>query len=605
MKSIRQSLLAKVGTALAVAVISSAALSADVTHERLVNSEREPQNWLNHHGNYEAHRFSGLDQVNKSNVKNLKVAFTWAMGGTQGGGKDVLVYPFAGLEGTPVAEDGFLYLTTGWGVVTKLDVRGGVPRQVWKYDPAPDRDYATTVACCGINNRGAVLTGNLVISIVIDGRVLALNKTDGSKVWEVQVADPGNAEVFTGAPLIVKDMIVTGMAGAEFGVRGWIEALDIKTGKRRWRTYTIPGPGEPGHETWKDTHGAWKTGGGTTWVTGSYDPELNLIVWGTANPGPDWDNAYRPGDNLWTDSTIALDADTGKIKWGFQHTPNDPYDYDSIGENTFVDTNINGKFVRSTIHSNRNGFTYALDRKTGEFLWGTQFVDKLNWTPGLDAKGKPLAYNPKVDVQTYAKGTAAARGTATKGRGTVDGVLEPGHMGGKNWPPTAYSPHTGLYYIPTIEGCNKAFAEVTVAGAHKPRDLFLGGAPFTTFEDANCGRISGSITAIDVSNGKVAKKHWTKHPQLGGLMATAGGLVFAGYAEGQVVALDADTLEEVWRFETGSAINAPPMSFMADGKQYIAIEVGLGGAWPQWFVSATPELKSQVPSNMLYVFALP
>ena len=605
MKSIRQSLLAKVGTALAVAVISSAALSADVTHERLVNSEREPQNWLNHHGNYEAHRFSGLDQVNKSNVKNLKVAFTWAMGGTQGGGKDVLVYPFAGLEGTPVAEDGFLYLTTGWGVVTKLDVRGGVPRQVWKYDPAPDRDYATTVACCGINNRGAVLTGNLVISIVIDGRVLALNKTDGSKVWEVQVADPGNAEVFTGAPLIVKDMIVTGMAGAEFGVRGWIEALDIKTGKRRWRTYTIPGPSEPGHETWKDTHGAWKTGGGTTWVTGSYDPELNLIVWGTANPGPDWDNAYRPGDNLWTDSTIALDADSGKIKWGFQHTPNDPYDYDSVGENTFVDTSINGKFVRSTIHSNRNGFTYALDRKTGEFLWGTQFVDKLNWTPGLDAKGKPLAYNPKVDVQTYAKGTAAARGTATKGRGTVDGVLEPGHMGGKNWPPTAYSPHTGLYYIPTIEGCNKAFAEVTVAGAHKPRDLFLGGAPFTTFEDANCGRISGSITAIDVSNGKVAKKHWTKHPQLGGLMTTAGGLVFAGYAEGQVVALDAETLEEVWRFETGSAINAPPMSFMADGKQYIAIEVGLGGAWPQWFISSTPELKSQVPSNMLYVFALP
>lgn len=605
MKSIRQSLLAKVGTALAVAVISSAALSADVTHERLVNSEREPQNWLNHHGNYEAHRFSGLDQVNKSNVKNLKVAFTWAMGGTQGGGKDVLVYPFAGLEGTPVAEDGFLYLTTGWGVVTKLDVRGGVPRQVWKYDPAPDRDYATTVACCGINNRGAVLTGNLVISIVIDGRVLALNKTDGSKVWEVQVADPGNAEVFTGAPLIVKDMIVTGMAGAEFGVRGWIEALDIKTGKRRWRTYTIPGPGEPGHETWKDTHGAWKTGGGTTWVTGSYDPELNMIVWGTANPGPDWDNAYRPGDNLWTDSTIALDADSGKIKWGFQHTPNDPYDYDSVGENTFVDTNINGKFVRSTIHSNRNGFTYALDRKTGEFLWGTQFVDKLNWTPGLDAKGKPLAYNPKVDVQIYAKGTAAARGTATKGRGTVDGVLEPGHMGGKNWPPTAYSPHTGLYYIPTIEGCNKAFAEVTVAGAHKPRDLFLGGAPFTTFEDANCGRISGSITAIDVSNGKVAKKHWTKHPQLGGLMTTAGGLVFAGYAEGQVVALDAETLEEVWRFETGSAINAPPMSFMADGKQYIAIEVGLGGAWPQWFISSTPELKSQVPSNMLYVFALP
>jgi alcohol dehydrogenase (cytochrome c) len=597
--------IARLGVFAAGAALANAALGADVTTERLISSDREPQNWLNHHGNLKAHRFSGLDQINRSNVKNLKVAFTWAMGGAQGGGKEVIVFPFAGLEGTPVAEDGFLFLTNGWGEVTKLDVRGGVPRQMWKYDPAPDRDYSTTVACCGINNRGAVLAGNMVISPVIDGRIVALNKTDGSKVWEVQVADPGQGEVITGAPLIVKDMVVTGMAGAEFGVRGWIEALDLKTGKRRWRTYTIPGPGEPGNETWKDNYGAWKTGGGTTWVTGSYDPELNLIVWGTANPGPDWDNAYRPGDNLWTDSTIALDADTGRIKWGFQHTPNDPYDYDSIAENTFVDTNINGKFVRATLHSNRNGFAYALDRKTGEFLWGTQFVEKLNWTPGLDAKGKPASYNPKADVQTYAKGTAAARGTATKGRGTVEGVLEPGHMGGKNWPPTTYSPQTNLYYIPVIEGCNKAYSEVTVAGTHKPRQLFLGGAPYTTFDDKSCGRISGSITAIDVSTGKVAKKHWTKHPQLGGLMSSAGGLVFAGYAEGQVVALDAETLEELWRFETGSAINAPPISFMVDGKQYIAVEVGLGGAWPQWFVSATPELKTQVPSNMLYVFALP
>ena len=605
MKVASQFCIARLASVLAGAALSATAFAADVTPDRLANSEREPQNWLNHHGNYEAHRFSGLDQINKSNVKNLKVAFTWAMGGAQGGGKDVIVFPFAGLEGTPTAEDGFLYLTTGWGEVTKLDVRGGVPRQVWKFDPAPDRNYATTVACCGINNRGAVLAGNMVISPVIDGRIVALNKNDGSKVWEVQVADPGQGEVITGAPLIVKDMVVTGMAGAEFGVRGWIEALDLKTGKRRWRSYTIPGPGEPGHETWKDNYGAWKTGGGTTWVTGSYDPELNLIVWGTANPGPDWDNAYRPGDNLWTDSTIALDADTGKIKWGFQHTPNDPYDYDSIAENTFVDTNINGKFVRATLHANRNGFAYALDRKTGEFLWGTQFVAKLNWTPGLDAKGKPAAYNPKADVQTYARGTAAGRGDATKGRGTVEGVLEPGHMGGKNWPPTTYSPHTGLYYIPVIEGCNKAYNEVTVPGAHKPRDLFLGGAPYSTFDDQGCGRITGSITAIDVSTGKVAKKHMTKHPQLGGLMSTAGGLVFAGYAEGQVVALDADTLEELWRFETGSAVNAPPISFMVDGKQYIAIEVGLGGAWPQWFVSATPELKAQVPSNVLYVFALP
>ena len=596
--------LAKLGAILAGAMLTASVLAGDVSWDRLVNSEKEPQNWLNHHGNLEAHRFSGLDQINTKNVKKLKVAYTWAMGGTQGGGKDIIKWPFAGLEGTPVAEDGFLYLTTGWGVVTKLDTRGGTPRMVWQYNPAPDPDYATTVACCGINNRGAVLTGNMVISPVIDGRILALNKTDGTKIWEAQVADPGKSEVITGAPLIVKDMVVTGMAGAEYGVRGWLEALDIKTGKRRWRTYTIPAPGEPGSETWKDKHGAWKTGGGTTWVTGSYDPELNVIVWGTANPGPDWDNAYRPGDNLWTDSTIAVDADSGKIKWGFQHTPNDPYDYDSINENTFVDTQINGKFTRATLHANRNGYAYALDRKTGEPLWCTQFVADLNWSGGLDAKCKPKSYDPKKDVQTYVPGTAAGRGTATKGRGTVEGVLRPGHMGGKNWPPTTYSPQTNRYYIPTIDGCNKAFAEVAIPGEFKHRQLFLGGAPFTTYEDPDCGRIWGSITAIDVGTGKVVKKHTTKHPQLGGLMATAGGLVFAGYAEGQFVALDAETLEELWKFETGSAINAPPMSFTADGKQYIAIEVGLGGAWPQWFVSATPELKSQVPSNMLYVFAL-
>ncbi len=596
--------LARLAAILAGALVSGSALAGDVTADRLANSEKEPQNWLNHHGNLEAHRFSGLDQINTKNVKKLKVAFTFAMGGTQGGGKETIQYQFAGLEGTPVAEDGYLYLTTGWGVVTKLDTRGGKPRMVWQFNPTADPDYATTVACCGIDNRGAVLAGNMVISPVIDGRIVALNKDDGSKIWEAQVANPGIGEVITGAPLVVKDMVVTGMAGAEYGVRGWLEALDLKTGKRRWRTYTIPGPGEPGHETWKDKHNAWKTGGGATWVTGSYDPELNLIIWGTANPGPDWDSAYRPGDNLWTDSTLAFDADTGKIKWGFQHTPNDPYDFDSIAENTFVDTKVNGKARNITIHSNRNGYVYAHDRKTGEPLWCSQFVDKLNWSGGLDSNCKPKAYDPTKDVQTYVVGTSAGRGTATKGRGTQEGVLEPGHMGGKNWPPTSYSPMTGMYYIPVIEGCNKAFTEVTEPGKHKDRELFLGGAPFSTIDDPKCGRIRGSIAAVDVSTGKIAKKVHTEYPQLGGLMTTAGNLLFSGHADGQLVAYNSTTMEELWRFDTGSAINAPPMSYMANGKQYVAIEVGLGGAWPQWFVSSTPELKTQVPSNILYVFAL-
>ena len=589
------------------AVFAASAIAGNITHDRLVNSENEPENWINHHGNYEAHRFSGLREINRDNVGDLKVAFTYAMGSTQGGGTDPVVFPFSGLEGTPTAEDGFLYLTTGWGVVTKIDVRGGKAVTVWKSDPEADKDWGTSVLCCGINNRGAVLARDMVIAPVLDGRIRALNKTDGSLIWESQVADPGIAETITGAPLVIRDTVVTGMAGAEFGVRGWIAALSLDDGKEIWRTHTIPGEGEPGNETWKDDFGAWKTGGGSTWVTGSYDPELDIIVWGTANPGPDWDNAYRPGDNLWTDSTIAVNATTGKFLWGFQHTPNDPYDYDSIAENTFVDTVINGQFVRSTLHANRNGFAYALDRATGEYVWGTQFVKKLDWTDGLDENGRPASYDPNSDVQSYNEGSAAHRGDLVEvgARSEIEGISCPAHTGGKNWPPTAYSPHTGLYYIPVIESCNKAFASVAAENWDASvRQWFLGGAPYFTFEDPRSGRITGSVTAIDVSNGVVVRKWETEFPMLGGVLATAGGLVFTGTADGAVVALDDTTLEELWRFETGSSINAPPMSYEADGKQYIAIEVGLGGAWPQWFTDSTPELKAAVPSNVLYVFSM-
>ena len=589
------------------AVFAASAIAGNITHDRLVNSENEPENWINHHGNYEAHRFSGLREINRDNVGDLKVAFTYAMGSTQGGGTDPVVFPFSGLEGTPTAEDGFLYLTTGWGVVTKIDVRGGKAVTVWKSDPEADKDWGTSVLCCGINNRGAVLARDMVIAPVLDGRIRALNKTDGSLIWESQVADPGIAETITGAPLVIRDTVVTGMAGAEFGVRGWIAALSLDDGKEIWRTHTIPGEGEPGNETWKDDFGAWKTGGGSTWVTSSYDPELDIIVWGTANPGPDWDNAYRPGDNLWTDSTIAVNATTGKFLWGFQHTPNDPYDYDSIAENTFVDTVINGQFVRSTLHANRNGFAYALDRATGEYVWGTQFVKKLDWTDGLDENGRPASYDPNSDVQSYNEGSAAHRGDLVEvgARSEIEGISCPAHTGGKNWPPTAYSPHTGLYYIPVIESCNKAFASVAPENWNAAdRKWFLGGAPYFTFEDPRSGRITGSVTAIDVSNGVVVRKWETEFPMLGGVLATAGGLVFTGTADGAVVALDDTTLEELWRFETGSSINAPPMSYEADGKQYIAIEVGLGGAWPQWFTDSTPELKAAVPSNVLYVFSM-
>src|SRR6266545_4657420 len=292
---------------LAVAVAAGGMMAAlpvsaadQVNQERLLNVDREPGNWLHHHQNYSAHRFSSLKEINRDNVKNLKVAWTMHLGGIEGGG----IWSHGGLEGTPIAENGFLYVTDGWGSVYKIDAHGGRGVLVWKMDPKTDRDWAGAVACCGVDNRGVALWGDLVISHTLDGRLIATNKETGQVTWQRTVADPDKGEVITGAPLIVRNMAITGVAGSD---------------------------------TWKDSNNAAAAGGGSTWVTGTYDPASDTIIWGTGNPGPDWDNAYRPGDNLYTDSSLALDASTGKIKWHYQHTPNDPYDYDSVAENVLVD----------------------------------------------------------------------------------------------------------------------------------------------------------------------------------------------------------------------------------------------------------------------------
>jgi alcohol dehydrogenase (cytochrome c) len=581
-------------TTIAAAVLALAAGTAfgtasdtapDTTQERLENSAKEPHNWLNHHGSLSGQRFSALNGINKSNVKNLKLAFTFALGGIEGGG----IWPHGGLEGTPIVEDGFMYVTDGWGRVYKLDVREGKGKLVWIMDPKTERDYPAAVTCCGVDNRGAALWRDKVVSHTLDGRLIVTDKKTGEIVFQRQVSNVDHAEVITGAPLIVKNLAITGVAGAEYGIRGWLAATDLTTGKEVWRTYTIPAPGEKGSETWADGHDAWKNGGGSTWVTGTYDPKLNLIYWGVGNPGPDWDNEFRPGDNLFTNSTIALDADTGEIKWHFQHTPNDPYDYDSVSENTMVDTIINGKQRKVVLHANRNGFAYAVDRTNGEFVWGTPFVERVTWTKGLDPKtGKPLDYNPNSKVQRYA---------VSSHRANKEQAVCPGNMGGKNWPPTAYNPVLNMYYIPVIESCNIAITEETKPGTWKPREFWIGGG-LRQHEP-----IYGSVTAIDVSTGKVAGKYKTQYPMLGGILATKD-LVFTGRPEGTIVALDAKTLEELWSFETGSGVNAPPMTYMVNGKQYLAILVGLGGAWPKWFVDSTKGLEKLQPSSMLYVFAV-
>ena len=560
----------------------SVAKSPDTTSERLLNADKEAGNWITHHKDYSAHRFSSLDQINAGNVKNLKVAWTLQLGGIEGGG----IWSHGGLEGTPIVENGFMYVTDGWGSVYKIDTHGGHGRLLWKMNPKTDHDWAGAIACCGVDNRGVALYKNLVISHTLDGRLIATDKETGQVKWQRQVANPDKGEVVTGAPLVVKNMAITGVAGAEYGIRGWVAATNLDTHKEVWRTFTIPAKGEPGSNTWGGQNNAATSGGGSTWVTGSYDPASNTIIWGIGNPGPDWDNAYRPGDNLYTDSSLALDADTGKIKWHFQHTPNDPYDYDSVAENVLV--NVNGK--KLALEADRNGIAYAVDRTDGKFQWAVPFVKKLTWTKGIDPEtGKPVEYDPKKQVQVYNPDA-----TPTREKTLVD--ICPGNMGGKNWPPTAYNPQLKLWYIPVIESCNR----ITVKpekGRNKPRDFFTGGGPSQPV------RITGSVTAVDVTTGKIAGKHMLPFPNLGGMLATPD-LVFSSEPSGQVYALDAKTLKTLWSFNTGGGVNAPPMTFSVDGKQYIAVLVGMGGAWDKWFIDATPELKKMQPGSSLYVFAL-
>lgn len=558
----------------------------EVTQERLVNADKESGNWLLHHKDFSGHRFTDLTQINKTNVKGLHVAWTMQLGGVEGGG----IWTHGGLEGTPLAENGFLYVTDGWGSVYKIDTHGGKGSLVWKMDPKTDHDWAGAVACCGVDNRGVALWGKLVISHTLDGRLVATDKQTGQVAWQRAVANPDKGEVVTGAPLVVKNMAITGVAGGEFGIRGWIAATDLTTQKELWRTYTIPAAGEPNANTWSGPNDAAASGGAPTWVTGTYDPASNTLFWGTGNPGPDWHAQYRPGDNLYTDSSLALDADTGKLKWHYQHTPNDPFDYDSVAENVLVDLPKDGATQKLVLEADRNGFAYAVDRTTGQFVWGLPFVKKMTWTAGLDPKtGKPKEYDPSKQVQTY--NTA---NTPSVENSPV--VICPGNMGGKNWPPTAYNPGLHTWYIPVIESCNKITVKAE-PGRNKERDWFTGGGPSASEV------ITGSVTAIDAATGKETGKFETPFPMLGGLLATPD-LVFAGQPDGEIFALDAANLQKMWSFNTGAGVNAPPMTFTVDGKQYIAILVGMGGAWDKWFVDSTPGLKSMQPGSMLYVFAL-
>ena len=514
-----------------------------VTFERLLNAADEPHNWLTYSGNYNSNRHTTLDQITPANVDDLELQW-------------VFQTPSSSVfQSTPLVVDGMMYLTEPPNTVYAVDAEHG--RVFWRYEYTPSTESRP---CCGRVNRGVAILGNTLFMGTIDAQLIAIDAVSGEPIWQTSVERPGAGYALTHAPLIVKDKVIVGIAGAEYGIRGFISAYDPATGEELWKFYTIPGPGEPGHETWQEDD--WRTGGGSAWMTGSYDPDTDLLYWGTGNPGPDWNPAQRPGDNLYSDSVVALDPDTGELEWYFQFTPNDPYDYDSVQIPVLVDfPSQDGGTLKLMLWGNRNGFFYVLDRETGQFINGEPYVD-VNWAEGLDDNGRPIFTPQPPGETTY-----------------------PGVQGGTNWYSPSYSPSTRLFYLSAWQGYGSVF-EPAEAEYVEGR-VFLGGRPGPPIPGAalpslSRGHIntwteavaSGAVIAIDPATGEQRWKFDMTDVTSSGIMTTATDLLFTGNREGYFHALDARTGELLWRKTLGGMIANGPMSYAIDGRQYVAVASG-------------------------------
>lgn len=568
-----------------------------VTQERLENADSEPENWLTTFQNYQAHRYSRLDQINKDNVAGLKVVFTLPF--TTG----LLGRSQIDVQSPPMVDDGIMYFDDGAGVFYKVDVRSGTKAQVlWRTDAAVSKDETSVT-------RGIALWDNAIYHNLYDGRVVAIDRDSGEFLFDQQIARVAHPkgsninvekEYFASAPLAVEGKILVGNSAGDAGTNGWLAAVDAKTGEELWRTYTIPGPGEPGHETWEDDHGAWKTGAGGLWTTGSYDPEQRVAIWGVAQPGPMHDPEFRPGDNLYTNSAVAFDIDTGEIKWHFQYVPNESWDYDEQGVHQLIDAPFAGTDHKQVLHWGRNGFVYQLDRTDGGFLSASQYVDEVNWTSGIDPKtGKPLEYDPNLALQEYVPEFRAVRGEEPTE------PMCPNQLGGVRWQPPAYNPVSMISYAGGMDGCSLwnvlPVDALPDGGLDSESEGGLQGMDWSTFKSLE---VRGFIAAADVTTGQIISKVDTHYENQSGVLATAGGLIFTATVDGTISANDDKTLEELWSFNTGINIKAPPIAYSVDGKQYIAIMAG-GAPWNMGWGDAFPELATQlIPSAMLYVFAL-
>ena len=511
-----------------------------VPFERILRANQEPQNWLTFSGNLNSQRHSPLTQISPANASDLTLKWVF-----QSRSLDKH-------EVTPLVVDGVMYTIQSPNDVIALNAATG--KTIWQYSHKPAE--GTRNPCCGNLTRGLAILGDKLFLAALDARMIALDAKTGKELWNTQVADHTQQYAMTVAPIVVKDKVISGVAGGEHGVRGFLAAYDVNTGKEVWRFNTVPGPGEAGYETWLGKDGkpndSYLHGGAPIWVTGSYDPETNLTMWGTGNAGPDYNGDNRGGANLYSSSVIAVDADTGKLKWHYQFSPHDEFDWDATQVPVLADINFQGRPRKVMMWANRNGVFYVLDRTTGQFLSGKSFV-KTNWYTGFDEKGRPMR----------------APGILPTLEGTL---VYPGNQGGTNWYNPSFSPVTGLFYIPAWENSSSTYKK----GEDPPE--FHDGQSFTGQGPGRGGAaddVFGSIIAMDPNTGD---RKWTfklaaPSPE-GGVLTTASNVLFAGGRDGQFVAVDARDGKLLWETNLGPSVSAGPMTYMVNGKQYVTIQCG-------------------------------
>ncbi|MFB9887333.1 PQQ-dependent methanol/ethanol family dehydrogenase [Balneatrix alpica] len=561
---------------------------AAVTDQDILNDQATAEDVVSNGMGLQGQRYSPLDKINPDTVKELRPVWAFSFGGEKQRGQ----------EAQPLVKDGVMYVTASYSRVFAIDVKSG--DELWQYDARlPDG----IMPCCDVINRGVALYDDLVIFATLDAKLVALNKDSGKVVWKKTVADYQAGYSITAAPLVVKGKVITGVSGGEFGIVGKVEAYDAKTGQIVWTRPTVEGHmgyiwkdgkqvenGISGGEAGKTWPGdLWKTGGAATWLGGTYDPEVDLLFFGTGNPAP-WNSHLRPGDNLFSSSRLAINPDDGSIVWHFQTTPNDGWDFDGVNELISFNYQDQGKEVKAAATADRNGFFYVLNRENGSFIRGFPFVDKITWAEGLDDKGRPI----------YSKdGRPGNPANSQDGKKGESVFSTPSFLGGKNWMPMAYSQDTGLFYVPSNEWGMDIWNEPV---SYKKGAAYLG-AGFT-IKPLNDEYI-GVLRAIDPKTGQEKWRYKNYAPLWGGVMTTKGNLVFFGNPEGYLLGLNAQTGEVVYKFNTGSGIVGSPITWEMDGEQYISVVSGWGGAVPLWGGEVAKRVKDFNQGGSVWTFKLP